>query len=154
PLCVDWGNYTEPNTRWEPWYHNGVSFVDAAPGRPPMRGEIVGVRTLPGFVELSHGRTEGQPGQVSERRILMVESIDPMGANYLLLRDHTAGAEKSFFNLFCLASPPRIQGDVVHFPGQLGVDLDVFVLSPQSPTIRTDHWAWRHHINTWGDFAE
>jgi hypothetical protein len=74
-----------------------------------------------------------------------------------VIRDHTGGGppgQRFFFNLFCLAQPPVVRPGEAHFPGQMGVDLDAFVLSPPRAPITTDHWAWSQRITTWGDFHE
>ncbi|MFT3768995.1 MAG: hypothetical protein QM820_26440 [Minicystis sp.] len=156
PLCLDWGNLYMPITRGEAWYHNTVSFEAEGPERG-MTGDIRGVRSLPGFAELSQGVTIGGVKQESHRHLLMVESADPMGANYLVIRDRTVDTrpgQRYYYNLFCLAREPAIHGAEVHFPGQMGVDLDTFVLSPAGAPITTDHWAWKQHIFTWGVFSE
>src|SRR5437773_11236720 len=45
-------------------------------------------------------------------------------------------------------------GNVVHFPGQLGVDLDVHMLSPAALKIEKDHWNWKQEIYVWSGFSE
>lgn len=157
PLCLDWGNLYVPHTRGEPWYHNAVSFEDRAPARFGVSGEILDARSLTGFAAASLGRTRGTGGQVSDRSLLLVEDPDPLGPNYLIIRDHTSGGppgQRFFWNLWCLAGPPEIHDSIAHFPGSMGVDLDAFILSPRAPTFSTDAWSWKQHIATWGDFSE
>jgi hypothetical protein len=155
PLCLDWGNLAPE--RGEPWYHNAVSFEAAAPARIPLSGAIVSATSLPGFVEAAHGTTRGSGTQESLRHLLLVESADPMGANYLVIRDHTTGGQpgqRFYYNLFCLMRPPVVEEGEAHFPGQMGVDLDTFVLSPAHAPITTDHWGWKQQIATWREFSE
>lgn len=156
PLCLDWGNVYEPVRRWEPWYHNTVSFEDGGKSAG-MTGEIVSVESLPGFAESAHGISRGGGNQRSDRHILMVESPDPLGANYLVMRDHTSDGQpgqRFFYNLFCLADKAELRPGFAHFPGKMGVDLDVFFLSPDKAPLTADHWGWKRPIYTWGDFAE
>jgi hypothetical protein len=47
-----------------------------------------------------------------------------------------------------------VAGNTVHFPGQLGVNLDVHLLSPANPQVATDRWDWKQYIGTWTNFAE
>jgi len=144
PLCIDFGNMYEPVQRGEPEYHNRVSGVKG-------RGELVEVRSLSHTLGYSHGRS--QEGSY-DRHVLLVKSADPMGANYVLVRDETGG-QPTQFNLWCLSkSPPMFDGSVARFKGQFGVDLDVHVLSPSAPRFTTAHWSWAHHIYVWGQFAE
>lgn len=156
PLCLDWGNIYKPMTRGEAWYHNTVSFERRGP-TIGMTGAVGAVRSLPGFVESTHGTSRGGGNQESRREILMIESADPMGANYLVMRDSTRDGQRGqrfYFNLFCLSRAPEIKPGFAHFPGQMGVDLDVFFLSPKGAPLSTDHWAWREPIYTWGTFSE
>ena len=144
PLCTDFGNMYEPEQRREPEYHSRVSGI-------PGRGELVEVRSLSRTLGYSHGRA--QEGNY-DRHVLLVKSADPMGANYVLMRDETGG-QPTQFNLWCLSkSPPTFEGSVARFTGQFGVDLDVHVLSLADPGFATAHWSWAHHIYVWGQFAE
>lgn len=158
PLCLDWGNDFVPLERGEPWFHNAVSFEDGSgPQRIALTGELLGVRTLPGFLDVSSGTTRSGAGQETRRDLLLVESSDALGPSYLILRDRTVDGregQRFYWNLFCLGEAPRIDGARVHFPGRLGVDLDVHVLSPARPSIRTDHWGWKHAVPTWGEVEE
>jgi hypothetical protein len=158
PLCLDWGNDYVPIERGEPWFHNGVSFEDgSAPQRLGMTGELLEVRSLPGFLDLSSGKTRSGAGQETHRHLLLVSSREPRGPSYLVIRDRTVDgrAGQPFqFNLFCLGREPEITGASARFPGKLGVDLEVTVLSPERPVIRKDAWAWKHSVPTWGDFEE
>ncbi len=60
-----------------------------------------------------------------------------LGANYLVVRDRTADGPAPPYrfsdNLWVLATEPEVHGHEVHFPGQLGVNLEVSVLSPAAP---------------------
>ncbi|APR80065.1 Hypothetical protein A7982_05412 [Minicystis rosea] len=162
PLCLDWGNVYSPVLRGEGYYHNTVSFGWGSQDRP-MTGDLLGVQSLPGFAELSQGVTRA--GSVTQtkarpesfRHLLMVESADPLGANYLVIRDHTVDdkpGDKYSYNLFCLSREPVIREGKAHFPGQMGVDLDAFVLAPAKAPMTTDHWGWKQVIYAWGNFSE
>jgi hypothetical protein len=153
PLCLDWGNYYTPQSRGEPAYHNMVTFSKA----DRMEGALVAVRALPGFVSWSHGTTSLSNPEKTDRHILLVQAPDPMGANYLVIRDRTVDgqAPQTFTaNFWVLADRPEVKGASVHFPGRMGVDLDLSVLSPRSPSFAEDHWAWKQVIHGWGEFSE
>lgn len=159
PLCLDFGNCYQPLHRREAWYHNRVSFGTATdnPGTGSGGGELLDFATLPGTLDLSAGRVHGSDGQQNTRHVLLVKSPDPLGANYVVLRDHAAGGPKArrfHWNLFCLAGEAQISGAVAHFPGAFGVDLDVHFLSPVAPRIEKDFWEWTQHIYVWGPFQE
>ena len=158
PLCVDFGNLYQPFQRCEAWYHNRVSFAKTnSPSPGESSGELVEVRTLPRTIDYSQGKSQGGGGQQNQRHILLVKSADPLGANYVILRDRTVDGPTNrifYFNLFCLAGDPQITGNAVHFPGQLGVDLDVHVMAPAAPQIEKDHWDWKQYIGRWGNISE
>jgi len=151
PLCIDFGNYG-PVHRMESWYHSQVS-----PGKGNSgRGELVETRFLPRTVDYSWGKSQ-MGSHWDHRHILLVKSEDPLGANYVVMRDVTAGPQGDatfWWNLWCLSAEPRITGRTIHFPGQFGVDLDVYLLSPAAPDIQTDHWQWEQYIYVWGPFTE
>lgn len=157
PLCLRWGNVYHPVTRWEPWYHNAVSF-ERGEGKPiGVTGKIVSAQDLPGFLAHSHGETRGSGSQQSDRHLLLVQAPDPLGANYLLIRDRTRDGQAGqafHFNLYCLTDKPALRPGYAHFPGRTGVDLDLFFLSPDKAPLRTDSWSWKQHIYHWGVFEE
>ena len=155
PLCPDWGSAYERSATYD---RSMVSF-DLAGSKLHWgsHGELLGALGLPGRLAWSHGEMRGGAGQTSERHLLLVMDDDPLGANYLVTRDTTAASapdQRFYWNLWCLARAPEISGAVVHFPGQLGVDLDVHLLSPAAPEITTDHGAWKFYIPSWGDRTE
>ncbi len=160
PLCLDFGNLYQPFQRGEAWYHNRVSFTKAGVGpgiTATETGKLIDVRTLPRTLDYSYGQSTGNEGQQDHRHVLLVKSDDPLGANYVILRDRTEdGPTKPmfYFNLFCLSKDPQITGNLVHFPGQFGVDLDVSILAPAAPQIEMDHWDWKQYIGRWGNFTE
>ena len=164
PLCLDFGNLYQPLERVEPWYHNIVTFdmdTSTRSGRWPMSGstdaDALEMRSLPRTIDYSAGRSNGSGGQRDNRYLLLVKSDDPLGANYLVMRDVTTDGQPKqefFWNLWCLSKDPEIAGNVVHFPGQLGVDLDVHLLSPANPQFVKDRWDWKQYIGTWGNFSE
>jgi hypothetical protein len=81
-----------------------------------------------------------------------------MGANYVVMRDKTKDGKQAnqpyYWNLWCLSKEPQISGNVVHFPGQLDVDLDVHLLSPSAPKFTTDFWKWKAYKHVWAEFEE
>lgn len=157
PLCLDPGNNYHPVPRTQAWEHNLVSFDDAAsPRHFAGRGKLVELRSLPRFLDYSHGETAGYGGQRSSRHLLLVKAENPLGPNYVIVRDTTeGGAGQSYhWNLWCLARAPEISGKLVHFPGQMGVDLDVHLLSPAAPQIAKDRFQWSYTVPVWGDFSE
>jgi len=151
PLCIDFGNYG-PVHRMESWYHSQVS-----PGKGNSgRGELVETRFLPRTADYSCGKSQ-MGSHWDHRHVLLVKSEDPLGANYVVMRDSIAGPKSDtefWWNLWCLSAKPSIAGQTIHFPGQFGVDLDVYLLSPAAPDIQTDHWQWEQHIYVWGPFTE
>ena len=158
PLCLDFGNFYQPLQRNEPWYHNRVSFSKKpSPQYGGSSGELVEMRSLPPVIDYSYGKSWGGLGQEDQRHILLIKSTNPLGANYVVIRDTTVSRQSNqefYWNLFCLSKDPTIKGDLVHFPGQLGVDLDVYMLSPATPKIEKDHWNWKQQIYVWNDFSE
>ncbi len=160
PLCVDFGNLYVPSQRSESWYHSRVSFNTLAetPGQLDMSsGKFIDFRTLPHTIDYSVGQARGSKKQQHDRHLLMVKSADQLGAHYLVMRDITMDGQPNqeyFWNLWCLSKDPEIAGNVVHFPGQLGVDLDAHLLSPANPQFAKDRWDWKQYIGTWGIFAE
>ena len=154
PLCLDFGNLYVPVRRSEPEYHNRVSWAAPTAG---STGEIVEQSSLPGTLEYSYGLSKGGGNQGDHRYLMMIESADPMGANYVVSRDRTVDGQPNqafAWNLWCLSKEPQVTGNLVHFPGQFDVDLDVHLLSPANPKITTDHWDWKQQIYVWGDFSE
>ena len=89
--------------------------------------------------------------------MLLIKSADPLGANYVVLRDTTVDGQPNqqfFYNLWCLSKDPSIAGNTAHFPGQFGVDLDLHVLSPAAPQFEKDQWKWEQYIGPWANFTE
>lgn len=160
PLCVDFGNLYAPLQRGESWYHSRVSFNTLAetPGQVDYsNGDLVDFRALPRVIAYSAGTATGASKSRDTRHLLMVQSDDPQGANYLVLRDVTTDGTPNqdyYWNLWCLSKEPAVAGNTVHFAGQLGVDLDVHLLAPAAPQITTDRWDWKQYIGNWGNFAE
>ncbi len=160
PLCVDFGNLYQPMQRGESWYHSRVGFntlANSPKQADESAGQLVDFRTLPRTLDYSCGTSQGSKGQQDERQLLLVKSADPLGANYVVLRDHTTDgpADREFFwNLWCLSKDPEIAGNTVHFPGQFGVDLDAHLLSPANAQFTKDRWDWKQYIGTWTNFAE
>ena len=158
PLCLDWSYYTSGGRRADPGSHNEVTVaVGTTADMYAPHGELIGVRSLPGFFSVSHGTSSADGGE-DDRHLFLVMSADPRGANYLVLRDHTverrAQTHRFFENLWVLSGEPTIHGQEVHLPGQLGVDLEVSILSPHAPRVAKDHWAWAGEVGGLGQFSE
>lgn len=157
PLAWDFGNQYQPLRRDEAFYHNKVSFDQPGVRRIGGSGKLVETVFLPRGADYSYGVTTGSGNQQAQRHVLLLKSDDPLGANYVLVRDSTADGQpnqKFYWNLFCLSKQPEIQGNLVHFPGQMGVDLDVHLLSPEGAPIAPDQWSWKIRMSYWGDFGE
>lgn len=157
PLCVDFGCMYTPR-RYEPWYHNQVSFDKAdSPAHYGSSGELLEVRSLPKTIDYSAGKSWGGGNQRDLRHILLVKPADPQDATYVVMRDATVDGQprqRFYWNLWCLSKTPTIEARVVHFPGQFGIDLDVHVLTPATPQIEQDHFAWNAYISYWANFSE
>ncbi len=157
-LVTDFGNCYAPVHRRESWYHNRVSWDKGdSPNHYGTSGELKETRFLPRTVDYSFGRSRGSGNQQSDRHLLLIKSADPLGANYVVVRDVTQDGQPNqvfYWNLWVLAAEPEVGGSVVHFPGQNLVDLDVHVLSPTNPQIEKDHWSFEQYIYVWGPFKE
>ena len=158
PLCLDFGNFYMPVRHDEAGHHNRVSFHKwDSQQRTATGGELVAMQSLPSVVDYSYGKSHGGRGEEDHRHVLLIKSASPLGANYVVMRDVTLTGQSSetfYWNLFCLSKDPTIAGNVVHFPGQFGVDLDAHMLSPAAPKIEKDHWSWKQEIYVWGGFSE
>ncbi|MHB9131637.1 MAG: hypothetical protein ACYDBB_11185 [Armatimonadota bacterium] len=169
PLCVDFGHrgatYDEVITMWRPDYHSTVSFDRPAPHRHwgmnggplELNKQAQEVRTLPQTIDYSTGLSYGSGNQRNNRHLLLVKSADQLGANYLVVRDMTTDGQPNqefTWNLWCMAKEPEIAGNVAHFPGLFGVDLDAHVLSPANPQFVKDQFKYKQWVNPWGFFEE
>ena len=169
PLCMDFGHRGASGdavqTMWRPDYHNTVSFNLTASGKDAgvrvgsreANRETQDVRNLPRTLGYSAGASYGQDGQTVARHVLLVKSDDPMGANYVLMRDVTQGGQTDqdfFWNLWCLATGVVCEANVAHFPGQFGVDLDAHVLSPANPQFSSESYTCDSWVPVWAKFVE
>jgi hypothetical protein len=158
PLALDFGNQYQPVRRDEPWYHNRVSFDFANSGRRwGGAGALVEVSTLPATVDYSYGKSNGGGGQQNHRYVMSVKSADPLGANYVVIRDTTVDGQANqqfWYNLWVLSKEPQIKGSVTHFPGQFDVDLDAHILSPAAAQITKDSWKWTNYLGNYGNYTE
>jgi hypothetical protein len=183
PLCVDFGNSYQPVRRDEPWYHSGVSWERGdVPRRWSSTGSLTEAHDLSEALSFSRGMTRGSAGQESERSILLVKGSPAGAPSYALMRDRTRDGQTSssfYWNLWCLARELRVGSRAVvspngkpaaipagttesspaaparySFRGQLGVDLDVHVLSPARPAAETERWGWQQEIYVWDKFSE
>lgn len=162
PLCLDFGNDNGTSAKLgrieQPWMHSLVSFDPPHEtckwGPVPGTGKLVEVRGLRQILDYSHGVTDGTGNQQSQRYVLLVNSADPLGANYVVMRDVTKNGQANqrfYWNLWCVGKTPEIAGNVIHFPGLYGVDLDVYMLSPTKPVIETDHISLeKNTLYVWG----
>jgi hypothetical protein len=155
PLVMDFGNQYQPLRREESWMHSRISFDAATSAKHHGgNGQISDVRDLPSVAGYATAKTTGSGGQSSERHLLLVKSPDPLGANYLLMRDQNGNpqpGEPFYWNLFVMAT--GVEGiangraSTLRFPGQFGVDLDVTFLQPAAPHITPDQWEWQYGEN-------
>ncbi len=158
PLCTDFGNCYAPLQRAESYYHNTVSFDKADSLRKwGNTGKWVDFVTLPKTIDYSAGENYAGGGQHNRRQLLLVKSDDLLGANYVVIRDQTQDGQPNqqfYYNLWCLATDVKTDGNTAHFTGQNGVDLDLTVLSPRNVTFERDQWGFREQIYVWGWFEE
>jgi len=166
PLCVDFGHRgasaPEVETMWRPDYHTTVSFDRPAPhhywgasvGPKDANKQRQEVRSLPRTIDYSTGVSFGSGNQMNNRHLLLIKSEDAMGATYVVMRDITKDGQpnQSFnWNLWCMAKEPEVIGNVAHFPGQFGVDLDAHVLSPANPQFVKDKYGYEQWVWPWWD---
>jgi hypothetical protein len=73
------------------------------------------------------------------RQYAFVKDADPMGHNYLVVRDDLAGNTElePNLNLWCLADKLAVNGQTAIYTGQHGVDLHGYVAEPTSFTHKT-----------------
>ena len=73
------------------------------------------------------------------RRFVFVKDADPLGHNYLVIRDDLPGNGEldPCLNLWCLAERVEVQGQVAVYKGQYGVDLHCYVAEPATFSART-----------------
>jgi hypothetical protein len=74
------------------------------------------------------------------RRVLYVKDALAEGMNYLVVRDDTGGFNEHTpsFNYWSLAESVELKETSAHFRGQLGVDTDLFVISPPAAKLFQD----------------
>ena len=75
------------------------------------------------------------------RRFVFVKDADPLGHNYLVIRDDLPGNTEldPCLNLWCLAEKLDVSGQAAIYTGQYGVDLHCYVAEPAAfaPQTRT-----------------
>jgi hypothetical protein len=73
------------------------------------------------------------------RRFVFVKDADPMGHNYLVIRDDLPGNGEldPILNLWCLADKLDVQGQTAVYTGQHGVDLHCYIAEPAAFTPKT-----------------
>lgn len=75
------------------------------------------------------------------RRFVFVKDADPVGHNYLVIRDDLPDNTQldPFLNLWCLATKLDVQGQTAIYTGQHGVDLHCYIAEPATfiPFSRT-----------------
>lgn len=73
------------------------------------------------------------------RRFVFVKDADPVGHNYLVIRDDLPGNTEldPNLNLWCLADKLDVNGQVAIYTGQHGVDLHCYVAEPASFEYKT-----------------
>jgi hypothetical protein len=73
------------------------------------------------------------------RRFVFVKDADPLGHNYLVIRDTLPGNSEldPYLNLWSLATKVEITGQTAVYAGQHGVDLHCYVAEPTAFTAKT-----------------
>ncbi|HLX62262.1 MAG TPA: hypothetical protein VKX17_13360 [Planctomycetota bacterium] len=73
------------------------------------------------------------------RRFLFVKDADPLGHNYLVIRDELPGNSElnPCLNLWCLADKVDINGQTAIYSGQHGVNVHCYVAEPAALAART-----------------
>jgi len=164
PLCLDFGSIYQP-TMLRPWLHNRIS-IDHKVEDFTQVGEITEHEFLPsadaalGSVSISRlfeddeypGRPkppnvspppEVIPPTVWTRQVMLVKDPgDASGPHYVLIRDSFGGqpTRPTDWTLWCLADDLKTDGPRALYTGQYGVDLDVHIIKPESPTFQTGQY--------------
>ncbi len=168
PLCIDFGHRGATNaeviTMWRPDYHSTVSFdrgTDSywgpSGGPKELNQKAQAVRCLPRTMSYSAGLSYGSGNQQHLRHVLLMQSDDPLGATYLVMRDQTQDGQPNqafTWNLWVMAKEPDIAGNTAHFPGLHGVDLDAHLLWPAMAMLTKDAYKYKQWVHPWGHFEE
>jgi hypothetical protein len=114
-----------------------------------MKRRISYLHRVPYLLKEVHGMDLFNDGVMQEvylkspftwtRRFVFVKDADPMGHNYLVVRDWLPGNSEldPCLNLWCLADKLNIQGQVAIYKGQHGVDLHCYVAEPTAFAAKT-----------------
>jgi hypothetical protein len=114
-----------------------------------MKRNIRYLARVPYILQNPHGKDLFDDGTSEEvwlktpftwtRRFVFVKDADPMGHNYLVIRDDLPGNGEldPYLNLWCLADKLDVQGQVAVYTGQHGVDLHCYVAEPATFTPKT-----------------
>lgn len=83
------------------------------------------------------------------RRVTLVKDPDPMGVNYVVLRDdfHSPKPLPTEWNLWTMMREVAFDGNTARMKGQFGVDMDVILLSPSE----NPQWSSRRDRTTFSD---
>lgn len=84
------------------------------------------------------------------KRYTMLVKHDPAKsriADYLVIRDEISSPETVWWNLHMLSRDIKRTGQVVSFPGQLDVDVDVHFITPAIGEIQKRQWGWSRERN-------
>ncbi len=163
PLVQDFGSLYQP-MMLRPWFHNRVSFnhkldwmargevkqnnllggADACLGQMTVDA-VVPTPEEPGTPTPPNAAPPSEPMKPTTwtRQVVFVKPTEAEGPAYVVLRDGFEGAGDEFteFTLWDLATEARVAGNVVNFPGQLGVDLAVTMLDPVQPEFSTGKYS-------------
>ena len=92
-----------------------------------------------GFDDSPHAEVKLKQPFLWTRQFAFVKDADPMGHNYLVIRDDLAGNSEldPSLNLWALADRITVQGQVAIYAGQHGVDLHCYVAEPARFTPHT-----------------
>jgi len=97
------------------------------------------------FAKMASSDGEKIPLTVWTRQMALLKDPDPAGPNYFILRDSFGGepTNPTELNLWFLSNGMKKEGDVYHFDGQVNVDMDVFVNTPENPEVTTGRYGHR-----------
>ena len=142
--CLQWGLDPEAET-YEESLGEVTSFVTLpAADFAVMQRPVRQLFKVPYFLPETHGFLEtsdavSYPKRLKKpftwrRRYLFVKSKDPLSHNYLVIRDDLSGNTElqPALNLWCLADKLNVEGPLVEYTGQHGVDVDCYIAEPSS----------------------
>ncbi|OPZ85031.1 MAG: hypothetical protein BWY76_01589 [bacterium ADurb.Bin429] len=115
-------------------------LTEKEPGRMELsEPRVVNTKLAVGEGNGFFGDQQDVPPQLWRRQLLFAKDTDPLGPHYLLVRDSFQASLPTDWNLWCLATDLRINGDTATFTGKYEVDLDV-LMADAPDKIVTGAW--------------